>query len=1259
MSARRSLGPGHRRLCGLLLATATLGFVGATSSGCAKPAAQAPKQGEATKRLAGRFDQTVESEQVAGGARALDDALALVDEGSQAGSEGVAAVLAGLDALVFRDTAGLGRVASSHALAFRVPGGIARVEERLTKIAGRSVEQGGSAFARRYVAETLLALARFRGDPAAAEKWRRAAGSLRVMTALGPLDWAAIGTLEKPLPFEAPGAAIPASTKGLGAFATNVAPVALEADDAELDVTSLSTQAGLYALVADLEIAKKQRIFITLRSTSGAVLALGGAPVVTRPYALGSDTIERLAVAEVDKGKIRLTVRVGQNDDGGKIAVHVLDEAGNPVPFSAPVAGDKTDARLLSAGVSPLERTIADAPVLASAALLAVGDGRTARRLLDELGTKDDAAATPSLLFARAALASDDSAEIRRVERARAAYARALAAWPTSWEATIGSALMAAARKGANEGRVESLRELAKLREKGGTDPIVQAFESATAAEVQLRDVAETAFLAARGPLTGTSVLNELDERLHPLVGQEAEDRACTAENRDRQTFACFREKTNRGDNKGALAELGRLRELRGSPHAYPMVELSRRLVEGDDKATLALYDSLLPGQRAMALLGAFAGSDPAATKERLARDQHVARDAPAAILPLQLLLGKDAAVELEKLGAAAVSADRKTPSNGAATLVLRHSETYELDEGGLLHFLIHDVRRASGTADVERVDAGTIVLMYARDVRRTLRRRIYKKDGRVLEPDRAPTASQANADLSQLEPGDYVEHVVEGYALPTRAGHLVVNTPDLLPDRTGVDHATITLRYPKQVALARWSHPLLGKATERDDGDRHEVTLTLDKAQPRRLEEGVPRMNRDVTMSFGTYTWADLGRQLGELLGSLADHDPFVTRWAKGAVGDAKEPRAQLEKLLTTVGKTIRVPSGSMLSDTGAALTSGGQSSTTRAMIELGQGSRTWLLHRALQELSIPHEVLVAETDVFASDESFPAQPGRFDHPLLRVTLPADQGGEVYVDADVDGPPLPVGQITPDLQGRKALRTSGEIVEVKATTDLSSITDHVKVVLKVNEKGDAAGTFEATLRGRPAQALADALERVVGTDRREMLRGVVLGWLPWANVNQVSLSSAEGSWAVTIAAEVELPGYAQREGAGWSLPGLEPLHQVVPRPAAATLGATYTTRLRRDSALAVDTAFQYTFEREVTLPGATPKTVTPLPTATVDDARLHAQRETTLDGHVVKERFQLVLRPGTVATDRYDAFAKAVKTTDDGFLATVRVRLD
>ena len=39
----------------------------------------------------------------------------------------------------------------------------------------------------------------------------------------------------------------------------------------------------------------------------------------------------------------------------------------------------------------------------------------------------------------------------------------------------------------------------------------------------------------------------------------------------------------------------------------------------------------------------------------------------------------------------------------------------------------------------------------------------MIKADGRLLEPDAAAMASQGNSDLSQLEPGDYVEQIKPG----------------------------------------------------------------------------------------------------------------------------------------------------------------------------------------------------------------------------------------------------------------------------------------------------------------------------------------------------------------------------------------------------------------------------------------------------------------------------------------------------------------
>ena len=123
-------------------------------------------------------------------------------------------------------------------------------------------------------------------------------------------------------------------------------------------------------------------------------------------------------------------------------------------------------------------------------------------------------------------------------------------------------------------------------------------------------------------------------------------------------------------------------------------------------------------------------------------------------------------------------------------------------------------------------------------------------------------------------------------------------------------------------------------------------------------------------------------------------------------------------------------------------------------------------------------------------------------------------------------------------------------------------------------------------------------LERNVGDQRMRSLRGVVLAWVPFANVDWVDLSSTEGSWQVALRALVTIPGYAQaapspgaKAGAGttWMLPGIDPIHDVYPRGSSSTLSATYASEGTRESALAVSHAVQYHAHRRVELPaGAT-----------------------------------------------------------------------
>ena len=83
---------------------------------------------------------------------------------------------------------------------------------------------------------------------------------------------------------------------------------------------------------------------------------------------------------------------------------------------------------------------------------------------------------------------------------------------------------------------------------------------------------------------------------------------------------------------------------------------------------------------------------------------------------------------------------------------------------------------------------------------------------------------------------------------------------------------------------------------------------------------------------------------------------------------------------------------------------------------------------------------------------------------------------------------------------------------------------DEVDLRLAVDEKGDAKGELTVLLRGRAAQQISEAMLRLVGFERERALFGIALGWVPFATVEKVELSSTEGSWQIAIRAELDAP---------------------------------------------------------------------------------------------------------------------------------------
>ena len=149
-----------------------------------------------------------------------------------------------------------------------------------------------------------------------------------------------------------------------------------------------------------------------------------------------------------------------------------------------------------------------------------------------------------------------------------------------------------------------------------------------------------------------------------------------------------------------------------------------------------------------------------------------------------------------------------------------------------------------------------------------------------------------------------------------------------------GTREATIEVRRPASLRLALWSHPLLGAAEQRAEGASAVSVWRIKDQPPRRMEDGVPRVEMGVGVSLGTQTWDHVAAALDENVRALEDRDPYMTRWAREAAGADRTPSpALVERVVAAAGKAVKVAGGAELSDMAALLGGGPQRTTARAM--------------------------------------------------------------------------------------------------------------------------------------------------------------------------------------------------------------------------------------------------------------------------------------------------------------------------------------
>ena len=1167
----------------------------------------------------------------------------------------LAATSAAADALVLRTVSELSGISQDDALAFRT-----KKDESLSTALAALAERAHGPFVRGTLALALEELAEHGGDAAAAHKWRRARGCAEEATVVGPLAWTSVTGVGESAPLDRADGRVEAAYASPFTFGAPLQPTVARGWSCSLHLDTVPG-VGVRAVVVDVEVPRAQRIGVAMRAHNAATLVAGGRVVLERPFELGVDGVRQRVLLDVPAGTLRLVAKVAPGEESSVVELDAWDDWGDPLRMHAPAAGEAANVALAfgaatSYPVPSAEGT--DALLLSAAANLADSNPRTAERALHEVRNKEPELA---LVYARAIETARDLFPVKKSERGRAAYERVLEAWPGAWEAILGHAVLQAARRGASDAKLELVKDIDAHRGQAGpfAAPLLDALDAATSAEARLLDRAAAALERAKGSLAGTALLAELDRVAVDRLGVDWVARLCSPPpEAPRNTVDCFTALRSSGERAAAAKELERLRALVGTSQWAKDVSLSEALLSGDFSSARAIYGATPPGERTLSALYAIGGGDVAERTRALRAASPAAPDSPAVLSSIARALGDDPLVEFAGLSERLTAEDRKSPTlPGSATAILAHTERYDVGADGLVHAIFYDLRRVSGTADVDQNAEAAGPSLTGRATMRPLRRRIFKKDGRVLEPDRSQNASQAHADLAQLEKGDAVEAIYESFALPGDTGDIGLDTPDLLPDRTGVQDAQIEIVLPRELKVSMWSHPLLGKPEESATPDgRRKLRFTMHDVGGRRIEDGVPRMDRAVSVSLSTLRWSEIGQGVREVLAALREHDPEIGAWVREAT-QGKKGRAAIDAIVEASGKAVHEANGALLADFFVARAVGIQNYTARTILTESQGSRSWLIMRGLAELGIKTELALAEEFPYSADPSYPPHVGRFVHPLVLVR---DGGEDLWIDADISGPPLPAGRISPELRGRALLRSDGTLTLVPEVGKAEE-KDEVDLRLVVDAKGDAKGTFTILLRGREAQAVAEALFKMVGVERQRALRSVALAWVPFANVDDVQLSSSEGSWQVSLRAEVTAAGYAQAEGtqpgvSTWTLPGIEPVHMILPRARVSTLGAFYAGEGGRKEALAINTAVQYHVHRKVELASGSVLSRMPGP-FNLKSTHLEAQRKFSVSGSLVEDDFTLSVPTGTIPASEYDAFVGDVQRIDEAFLASTWVK--
>jgi hypothetical protein len=947
------------------------------------------------------------------------------------------------------------------------------------------------------------------GDPGALAALRAANGAVSGWTLTGP--YGTLRHLDFPRPVPPEAGEIPASVPAGPGFAPRPART-LPAPDGTVALEGEPFDGDVYALAADVTLARGGRYVVTLATEMSARLLVDGAPALERrAWERHAPTILH-AEAELAPGVHRVVAKVART--GHRSHVHVSFTRADGAPSdaaSAPAAPGSRPPAAAPPRLAPLDAGAALAAALepavgpALARLLAARDAarvhrEAAKALLAEAA--HGGAPAPLVLAARGDVLADDPTLDPQVSRSRAEgdLRAALARDPGNAEARLSLADLLA-----GSDRLEEAAEaLAAL------EPVARATPAALEAEARVADqrgLAERAeqlaakALAAGGGCGPLALAAALADRRDAIARQDELAAALRGCRDGAERWAAHRVK--RGDPQGAVEALAP--RVAAKPwDIEPGLALAAALVAAGDlegaAARVAALRAVWPRSPRLATrladLRELAGDRAGA---RALREEALSQDGADLDLRRALALedGREVLDDLAEDGAAALRAYLAAPrtDDTSATMVL-DAAAIELHPGGAsterTHQIIHvlDGRGVEQHGEVSLPPGAQIV---------TLRTR--KRDGRTVEPERAG-AGKGTVSLAGLEPGDFLEVEWVRAERGREGGH----DPSAFYFQVAgsrLFRSTYAVAAPEGLGLVVEPHRMDPPAVARE-------------AAPGGAREVVRAVREDVPASVPEPGAPGMPEVLPHLLVGTGDGRQRLHRALAESAADAARPTVELE----AYARSIRAAAGPGATPAALAraaharvahdvLGVGARDEDASAVLSRGRGSRLQLLRAVLEALGLRARVAAVRPFWAVQDDTRFPEASRYEVALLRV----EAGGEtLWLDPTMRLAPF--GALASGVLDSEALvlGAPGEPLEVTRTPARAAVPEERAVAVRIALAADGSAELEGTdtYTGAMAGAAKAALEPLDATRRRQAMEALVARSLRGVTVTEVAFEGED-----------------------------------------------------------------------------------------------------------------------------------------------------